>query len=191
MRRTGFTNALLVLVVVTAVCGGVFAGIEGSKHDFSNTAWSKDDKCGACHAPHRAEAPKAAPLWDDDADLSRTFGQETSGSGTLMCLRCHDGTIARDNISEAPADRFVNKQHPALRRTGHGDTGDHPVGIEYPQFDKGYRPTISILAEGLVPLPNGNVECISCHDPHNAANVGHMLVKSNARSALCLTCHKK
>ncbi|MBN4058944.1 cytochrome c3 family protein [bacterium AH-315-J04] len=40
-------------------------------------------------------------------------------------------------------------------------------------------------------MPNGRVECTSCHDPHNQSGAPYMLVKSNARSALCLTCHKK
>lgn len=34
------------------------------------------------------------------------------------------------------------------------------------------------------------VECASCHDPHNTAN-GTFLRRSNASSALCLTCHVK
>jgi predicted CXXCH cytochrome family protein len=34
------------------------------------------------------------------------------------------------------------------------------------------------------------VECGSCHDPHNTAN-GTFLRKTNAASAVCLTCHNK
>ena len=34
------------------------------------------------------------------------------------------------------------------------------------------------------------VECGSCHDPHNTGN-GTFLRKSNAASAVCLTCHNK
>jgi predicted CXXCH cytochrome family protein len=77
-----------------------------------------------------------------------------------------------------------------LSRRGHGAT-DHPVGVEYPQFGKGYRPMTSVLSSGVVTLPNGKVECTSCHDPHNEAEVDKMLVMSDDRSALCLTCHKK
>jgi len=35
------------------------------------------------------------------------------------------------------------------------------------------------------------VQCASCHDVHNAANLNFLLVKDNANSALCLTCHNK
>lgn len=192
------TKALLILVAATmlAVFGGLaLADIEGSKHDFSNKDWAGGDSCGVCHAPHREEPPKAAPLWDPNADLSRRFGASASGPtipgpGTLMCIRCHDGTVARDTISGVPGDRYVNKQNPGVFGTGHGAT-DHPVGIEYPKIDKGYRPTENVAAGKVVQLPEGRVECISCHDPHNEAGVEPMLVMSNQRSALCLTCHNK
>lgn len=171
------------------------AGIEGSKHDFTSSEWSADDTCGACHTPHRAAPPKAAPLWNPQADLSRRFGSalgDTSkpGSGTTMCMRCHDGTIATETITGVVANRFANKQNPSMFNTGHG-TSDHPVGVKYPSVDRGFRPLTSVVASGEVRLPGGRVECTSCHDPHNQAGVAHMLVKSNARSALCLTCHKK
>ena len=74
--------------------------------------------------------------------------------------------------------------------TGH-KSSEHPVGVEYPQFDKGYRPLIAVVASGTVTLPDGKVECTSCHDPHDMSDEDYMLVTSNARSALCLICHRK
>ncbi len=194
MKKDKIVGVCLVFAW-TIVGGIVLGGVEGSKHDFSNKAWSADDRCGACHSPHRARPPKAAPLWDPDADLTRTFGTSIGtaampGSGTLMCLRCHDGTIATETITAVKDDRFTNKQNPGLFGTGHGRS-DHPVGVDYPQFDKGYRPITSVLASSTVVLPDAKVECVSCHDPHNQSGEEHMLVTSNARSALCLTCHKK
>ena len=35
------------------------------------------------------------------------------------------------------------------------------------------------------------LECASCHDVHNSYGQPKLLVKSNAGSALCLTCHIK
>jgi predicted CXXCH cytochrome family protein len=193
-------NLLIFLIAVagtvaSAVSGWAMMGIEGSKHDLSNMAWSNGDTCGACHSPHNEAPPKAAPLWNASADLSRTFGTAIGdpvapGSGTRTCIRCHDGTIALDTIAGVNRDRFVNKQHLGLFKTGHGRT-DHPVGMKYPQFDKGFRPMNSVLAQGGVHLPDGRVECISCHDPHNQSGIPGMLVMSNYRSSLCLTCHRK
>lgn len=180
---------------VTALSGLALGGVEGSKHDFSKKSWSGGDTCGACHTPHRDQQPKAAPLWEPTADLTRRFGRATDrkttpGSGTLMCFRCHDGTVAKEIFAGALGARYVNKQNPGLFGAAHGGT-DHPVGVEYPLFKKGYRPVTSVISKGTVVLPQGRVECISCHDPHNTAGAAHMLVTSNARSALCLTCHKK
>ncbi len=187
--------ALCLPIALTTIGGWAWGGIEGSKHDLSSEAWSDGDICAVCHSPHREKAPTAAPLWDPNADLSRTFGtslarSEGAGPGTLVCLRCHDGTIAKDTIPAAKRKRFANKQHPGLFAAGQGAT-DHPVGLDYPQFARGFRPAVSVIATGTVVLPEGKVECMSCHDPHNQSGLEFMLVASNTRSALCLTCHKK
>ena len=184
-----------IALAILSIAGLTWAGVEGSKHDFSHKAWTKGDTCSACHTPHTSNPPKAAPLWDPNADLSRTFGTPISGenrpgNGTLMCIRCHDGTIAKDTISGQAKQRFANKQHPGLFESGH-QTSDHPVGVDYPGFDRGFRPAATVIARGTVTLPGGKVECISCHDPHNTSGEPYMLVTGNGRSALCLTCHKK
>jgi predicted CXXCH cytochrome family protein len=187
---------LAVVSLVTVLCAGLaLGGIEGSKHDFSSEKWADGDSCGVCHTPHREEPPTAAPLWDPDADLNRTFGTPITssaepGMGTLMCIRCHDGTIARDTIPIEPRGRFPNLRHPGLFGAGHGRS-DHPVGVEYPNVQDGYHPANKVEASGEVRLPGGRVECITCHDPHDMSGQKYMLVMSNARSALCLTCHDK
>ena len=108
----------------------------------------------------------------------------------MVCMRCHDGTLAADVFGGLGVPRVANKRHSRLISTAHGGT-NHPVGVEYPQFDREYRPMSTILSEGKVLLPDGRVECMSCHDPHNQSGEKYMLVKSNHRSGLCLTCHKK
>ena len=177
------------------LAGWAWGGIEGSKHDFSREAWSGGDECAACHTPQSNEPPTVAPLWDSNADLARTFGTSLSqsnnaGLGTVMCIRCHDGTIARDTFTATGRERFEGQQNPGLFQGGH-NTSNHPVGVDYPTFDRGYRPAPSVIASGTVVLPDGKVECISCHDPHDMSAEKYMLVRSNARSALCLTCHRK
>lgn len=184
-----------ITVVLVAVCGLAFAGLKGSKHDFSTDAWEGFDECGACHVPE-SEKPPAPPLWNTRADLTKRFGRSARsesqpGLGTLVCLQCHDGTIAKDATGAVSGkERFTNRQHSRRFTTGHGRT-DHPVGVEYPKIDKGYRSLTSVLSGWRVRLPNGKVECGSCHDPHNDSGEEHMLVMSNARSALCLKCHRK
>ena len=193
MKRTVILGG--VVVVTTVICGWAFADLKGSKHDFSTPAWSEFDKCGVCHTAKTEKAPTVPPLWNTRADLTWRFGRTAvsksgPGMGTRSCLRCHDGTIAKDATGAVNKDRFVNKQHRRLSTTGHGRT-DHPVGVKYPKIDKGYRPLTSVLSGWKVTLPGGKVECSSCHNPHNQSGPKHMLVMSNARSALCLKCHKK
>ena len=177
------------------VTGWAWAGIEGSKHDFTSAEWSGGDACGVCHAPQSDELPTAAPLWDPGADLTRTFGtpleqSRRAGGGSRTCLRCHDGTIASDTFASESHLRIVHTRHPGLFQSGHG-TSNHPVGVDYPRVNREYRPAPLVTATGEISLPDGKVECISCHDPHGQSGVAHMLVTSNARSALCLSCHRK
>lgn len=192
---------MATLVAAASLGGWASGGIEGSKHDFSDRPWAGDDTCGVCHTPHRRVAPKAAPLWNPKADLSRRFGTAIgrnaaatgaprAGTGTTMCLRCHDGTVADAIIAGKQSERPANQQRWGMFRAVHG-ASDHPVGVAYPQMDRGYRPMPTVVALGSVLLPQGRVECVSCHDPHNSADTSYMLVTSNAGSALCLTCHNK
>ncbi len=195
MNRVGIVCTALILAL-TVVGGLAWAGIEGSKHDFTSEAWTEGDPCAACHGVHSDEVPATPPLWDPDVDLSRRFtgpvkDRALPGFGTRVCLRCHDGTLASENITAATADdRAVNKDSPALFSAGL-KSSEHPVGVDYPGFDRSYRPLISVVATSAVTLPDGKVECSSCHDAHNELELAAMLVISNARSALCLTCHKK
>ncbi len=184
-----------VIVIVCLAGAVVSAGPEGWKHDFSGKDWSGGDACRVCHV-RGTDAPAVAPLWDANADLNRTFGtplreSQAAGLGTTLCLRCHDGTVARDAIAPAtPQTRFSNREHPGRLRAGHS-TSNHPVGVLYPSVDEDYRPANRVIASGTVSLPDGRVECTSCHDPHDMSGEKYMLVRNNARSALCLTCHRK
>jgi predicted CXXCH cytochrome family protein len=214
-------HALIGLAALAGiVAGGIaMADLTGSKHDFSNKAWAEGEKCGACHTPHSSVAPKAPPAWEPNADLNRRFGttvpvrQRTDrrmqvgpsqpgnrrllvgrmydpGAGTLSCLRCHDGSIANDLVPGARPFHGPNSFHPGTFAAGHGRS-DHPVGVEYPQNDRGYQPVNVVTSRKLITLPDNKVECMSCHDPHNEAGNKAMLVMSNSGSAMCLSCHRK
>ena len=82
---------------------------------------------------------------------------------------------------------------------------DHPITIIY-ETARAATPTefntqtitgtkITVGTVGPLPLfgsstATATVECASCHNPHNNSQ-GSFLVKSNAGSAICLTCHIK
>lgn len=84
-------------------------------------------------------------------------------------------------------------------------TNDHPISFSYQESATGDG-TIKAadaggnsVGNGVLPLWNGKVECVTCHDPHvnyNAlyggdASLKPFLRRSNSSSGLCFTCHNK
>lgn len=195
MRSIRIAGAGLALAL-TVVAGLAQDDLKGTKHDFSNQDWFDGDACAACHTPQKDGPAAVAPLWNPRADVTKSFAPQRGarpnlpGQGTLTCLRCHDGTVAKAIVAGVKKPRFASKFNPGLFRSGHG-TSDHPVGMPYPNVKKGFRPMTAVVAGGAVTLPAGNVECVSCHDPHGQSGEKYMLVSTIARSALCLTCHAK
>jgi predicted CXXCH cytochrome family protein len=119
------------------------------------------------------------------------------GPGSQLCLSCHDGTIAVNDLVNAPnsgsvAGNFFITNANALMGTDL--TNDHPIGLDYSVSQAGDTSLVAIgtvLAGGTVRLiGNTQVECASCHDAHNATDVP-FLRASNVGSAICLACHNK
>ncbi|UCD27558.1 MAG: hypothetical protein JSV03_10615 [Planctomycetota bacterium] len=172
--------------------------IVGSKHDFSEATGRWGSACDACHIPHiQAIRPTTQPTTQPAFEIYRIKGQRRvfepdrymPGPTSLICLGCHDGTVATSTIGSSHAllaglrEGFAAPDSFVWR--------DHPIGVPYPRNNREYQPLAFVLAKGRVRLPEGRIECISCHDPHSEAKIDPMLVMSNKRSALCLSCHVK
>jgi len=173
-------------------------GLTGSKHDFTRFGLDEQEGCLACHAPSKEDTDYEAPLWDGSADAGRSYKLYDGSSGvpspsTMLCLSCHDGSSAIDAFGGTDGEVFLADIADSSVQVGEEGnlTGDHPVGVGYPAFDRDYVPGVIVEGDGRVPLPEGRVECISCHEPHGLYGHDYLLVKSNVRSALCLTCHRK
>jgi predicted CXXCH cytochrome family protein len=195
------------LAGLTAIAGLFIAGtasadITGSAHDFSGQAYT-NEICNVCHAPHAGNLVNNAPLWSHDtstgpwtmyanpATIDGTI-DATPGGVSLLCLSCHDGTVAVDSFGGATGS--VNVTGDAL--VGTDLSNDHPISITYAgDLDLAAASAASGITGGTTidadMLFSGKVECASCHDVHNAFNVNDLLKKSNANSDLCLTCHTK
>ncbi len=144
-------------------------------------------------------------------------GIELSG-WSLLCLGCHDGVTAGDVYSSPHAITVADQL--AGRGLGARGLRSHPVGIEYPprntaaanavavdprvgrpprhppsrtgsdaDWTQAYEPRAAVEAAGLL-LPDGRIQCTTCHDAHNTYRHDGMLRISNERSRLCLTCHR-
>mgnify|MGYP003574051340 CR=1 FL=1 len=209
---------ILTTMFVALVVVGFGQTITGTMHDFNNTTgdgsivdatWntsSDNEKCGTCHIPHNADAVTVgAPLWSHDissagftsytgTDMDATTGAPSGTS--LLCLSCHDGTVDLDAHDQKAGVATV------LKMTGSALVGtdlsnDHPVSFTWVNEAGLHDPTATLSGLGanidddmLFGAGNDQMECASCHDAHNDAN-GSFLRKSNANSALCLTCHNK
>jgi mono/diheme cytochrome c family protein len=205
------------LAGLTAIAGLFFAGaasaaITDTAHDFrdgagfGNDAWNTTGEiCAVCHTPHTGDAAVTdAPLWDhetvavaqsysvyDDTGLEGTVGQPASL--TRLCLSCHDGTVSLDSFGAEKGTATGNELTAASTAFFGTDlSDDHPVSVTYEGTTAGL---FAAPQDAVVQLfGTGTVECASCHEVHNEANVDngqYLLVLSNAASDLCLSCHNK
>lgn len=167
-------------------------GIVGSKHDFSDGGRVPRDLCLPCHRPHITAAQ--APLLVERAAAvkpSAAYGTPAGelDASSLVCLSCHDGTVARDVYAGTHAMSWSELASAGLA-PGQTRLTNHPIGIRYPVGDRQFQSPEAVTADLRIKLPDGRIQCISCHDPHNTQRHPGMLVMSNNRSRLCLACHR-
>jgi predicted CXXCH cytochrome family protein len=194
------------------------ANVAITKHNLSVSgpggikATTETEICVFCHVPHQASV--LAPLWNrrnPDAAPSYTPYASSTAKGTmgqpngssLLCLSCHDGTIALGELLSRGATN-VSMTGTGISATGvlTGGTGligrdlsdDHPVSFAYTAAlaaGSGGELVSPTVLTGKVKLDaSGQMQCSSCHDAHDNTN-GKFLVMSNTASALCISCHTK
>ena len=135
------------------------------------------------------------------------LGGAVAGSAAVsnLCLSCHDGTVSvfamyRDPVAGAPtfsAGAVIDATGKLVGGASLGTslTDDHPINFTYDAAlataDGGLvTPVSTSQVVAGVPLYNGMVQCASCHNVHDPANVPFLRV-DNTGSALCLKCHVK
>lgn len=178
-----------------------------SKHNLSISgpgtvrSAAERDVCIFCHTPHGASSD--GPLWNhkmssatytpyQSSTLKAAVDQPTGSS--KLCLSCHDGTVALGMVNSRSAPIQMASGASSMPA---GDTligtdlsAHHPVSFKYDQSlantAGGLRPPNTLVQD--VRLENGQVQCTSCHDPHNN-QFGKFLVMDNTASAICQSCH--
>lgn len=157
---------------------------------------STDAQCVFCHLPSGDTArvgrwyeSEAESLFEYPYDRPAMTTPEGKPDGsTLVCLGCHDGTIALgDTINSAGETGGDN----AYSR--HGLSDGHPVSLRYDrqllEANHELVPPTSLPAS--VRLDDANkIQCTTCHDPH-ADTYGKFLVMKNGETTLCMACHRK
>lgn len=179
-------------------------------------------------------SPGTFMLYTASRTLNFAKGAVAISEVSKMCMSCHDGATAMNSMANPRAPTFTNKISDAydpgflgtelgpniggfdpVALTGGGDlTNDHPISFLYSDSSTG-DPTIRVadvpgISIGGLPLWEGKVECVTCHDPHiyygnpggrsygqqfcdgiGDCSLAPFLRKSNSSSALCFTCHNK
>jgi predicted CXXCH cytochrome family protein len=148
---------------------------------------------GLCQACHRAQPGSETRLshaimigsahgGGDSTTMSRTaFAPGIADSRSMQCMGCHDGSIAE-------SDNMALTSGPTA--SGHTLGVTHPIGVDYAataMARRAFQPASS-LQRGAVRLVDGKVGCTSCHSPYSMH--AKLLVMSNDRSGLCLSCHQ-
>ncbi len=184
------------------------ASVATTRHNLSVSgpgpvrAASEQEICIFCHTPHSASP--AAPLWNRNASgvsydtyWSSTIGfipgQPTGDS--LLCLSCHDGTIALGNVISRSSDIAMSGGVTTMPVGSDGLlstelSDDHPISFEYTSGLDGELVDPATLTGPVQLDASGQLQCTACHDAHDDT-YGQFLVMSNLASALCTTCHAK
>ena len=197
MRFLLYKKQLFCLCVVVTVLGAprLYGIVAGSPHDFS-PGRDGSQACQFCHTPHMALAN--TPLWNhtlsnavytiyQSSSLDAEVGQPTGSS--KLCLSCHDGTIALE--SSVRGGGGTTLMPPGKANIGTDLSDDHPISFIYSADLAAKDPQLrdpSSLPEELALDKFGEMQCVTCHDPHDDT-FGKFLVLPNIKSNLCLKCH--
>jgi predicted CXXCH cytochrome family protein len=119
-----------------------------------------------------------------------------------ICLSCHDGILGPDPYvgHTRKAANFFDKDTIDTM-----SSNNHPISFTYnttltAKYSDLYDPSTKLSGmTGSTGTINSDMlflsrmECASCHDVHNTNAVPgtKLLVKDNAESMLCYTCHNK
>ena len=197
-----------VCALVTAPVGA--ASVVNSAHNLSATgpgnvrALEASGVCEFCHTPHIA-SPVAA-LWNRrnpgttytpySSSTALSMAGQPNGS-SLLCLSCHDGTVAMGDVLNRDKPISMsggsNTMPPGRARTGTDMRHHHPVSFVYDSGLAGRRGELAMpssLAREIRMDRSGQMQCTSCHDPHDDS-LGDFLVMPNQNSRLCVECHRK
>ena len=207
----GILAPLTLLATLSVAVAPVHAVVASSKHNLSVSgpgtvkATGEAEICVFCHAPHNTSP--SGQLWNRRVGASYTpYTSSTLKSipgqpngASLLCLSCHDGTIAlgevRNRASTIGMAGGVTTLPAGDTLLGTDLSDDHPVSFVYDAALRNLRGELADPATLVMPnkvrLDAGSrLQCTSCHDPHDDTNA-KFLVLANTASALCNTCHVK
>jgi len=210
-----FTGLLVMLaaaaLLVLAGSASAQTPLAASKHDLTSggagnvafrTLTGSDYMCKPCHAPHKANAIADMPLSNHTLTspsgitgytLTRTGVATVPATIDLVCLGCHDGTVAVDAWGVSAGITFMvgsggDATHivtPAF--IGRDLSGTHPTSTPMQVGPEWVVSPTGVKLFGTVP---GTVKCASCHNPHGNVASGSFFLRATP-ATLCQACHIK
>lgn len=158
--------------------------------------------CRRCHVNKRGGVKNGNhPL---DVNLKKrpakiiNNGGKLGANDTVICQTCHTPHGSTNEHFLVIPNSKGSLSHSQLCETCHTKSPDisandskrrfsHPVDVPLQKeamlpakWDNGKKPYISF---------DGNINCITCHSPHNAMKNNHLLQTKNSKGELCVTCH--
>jgi predicted CXXCH cytochrome family protein len=142
-----------------------------------------------------------------DLQAAPTAVAPNDGSVTSLCMTCHDGTVAVDSLHNDPNDGLGGVSGGGVDASGivtgavnvgEDLSNDHPVNFTYDTAldtadgelaDPTSAAVIALLTSTTA--TGGDVQCSSCHDPHNGSGLPAFVPVTMVGSQLCLVCHEK
>ena len=199
-------------------------GVVGTVHDLSasgpNHVTQSKDVCSFCHLPQGNPAGlfQSIPIWNHETTQQQFTSYSSSSiqgmmnaqpaGPSLVCLSCHDGTVAVGALHELPVEGGQDNYSQSTggvssftgmmegpAKVGSNLSSGHPISIAYrDDRNRDLRPPSELQGVRLFPsnTRGSKVECGSCHDPHNFGIPGStapFLRVTKQGSALCFSCH--
>jgi predicted CXXCH cytochrome family protein len=202
--------AALIALLIAPVLRGQIAGDAMGVHNLgrgskSPVSGARPDNCAYCHAAHSG---LNVGLWNQKLTsqiyTTYTSGTEKNkgsqpllGSSTNHCLSCHDGSVAV-GTTVAYGQVATHGSMATSDNLGCNMQTSHPFSMNLPLKDN-IDLAASLVSSGrtadptgAVKLIKGNVECMSCHNPHVQARdqvSQNFLARDGSGGQMCLACH--
>ena len=203
MKRFGLFCGILSLMQLASLHASAqeYPNLVDTRHDLAiylrpaSADSDNDPRCVFCHAPRSHSLLPG--LWNEgqpdhllvypyDRPSEQLPAGKPDGS-SLMCLGCHDGTIALGDIVSRTESAEAARGD---TRTNYSD--GHPVSLPYgPDVNEDGMALKSRdrLPEQVRLDARGKMQCTTCHDPHDDA-YGNFLVMEYSDRTLCVACHE-
>ena len=206
-----FKRAFSAFVVLAAGLSSLTLAqsVIGTEHDLSVEGGTAEI-CVYCHTSHQgAGALGQPPLWNHEFPspvpdygvyssptldaVPTQIGEPLGSAGaSMLCMSCHDGSVAVSALYNPPNSGGPNLIPPITGDSNLGQdlSDDHPVNFLYQQsIDNGDTGLTAAASVGDL-LLGGFVQCASCHQAHDDT-FAPFLRQTNVGSALCIRCHVK